>query len=265
MMYSTLKFWCKKIVGSVPGRLVILFLAAGGGYFLSKRGFPLLDCWLEFSDRVDYYLEPLLFGLPVFICLWCFRTYDTQQQIQQGNFVTGMNKLVQDNPAVITIGVKILLQVSAKTNSFDDEIRDAFTNCLKKKLETPDRAKVREIASGNIMESFAPDVPHRFTYAQYILQWLIAKQKHYKEKPYLRGMRCDYQEFKVPGLDLVKVLPTPDEVQSELPNNHFMLVDEAVHWVVSFAEADCETLNFDGVAPDILILDDAINTMGGKQ
>ncbi len=254
----------KKLIDSHGLRFSALLLAAGIGYCLSKWGFPWLDCWLNFSDKVGHYLEPVLFGLPVFICLWFFRTYDTQQQIQQGNFVAGMDKLAQDDhPAVIAVGVKILLRVSAKTNSFDDEIRDAFINRLKKQTTIPDLSKPRASLANNpndisVASAIALEIHPRFTYAQYILQWLIAKQGHYAEKPDLRGMRCDYQEFKICGLDLVKILPTPAEVEVYTPDLHGLPVF-GVRWGVSFVESDCATLNFDGVAPEIFLLTNAIN------
>ena len=257
----------KKLIDSHGFRFAVLLLAAVVGYCLSKWGFPWLDCWLNFSDKVGHYLEPVLFGLPVFICLWYFRTYDTQQQIQQGNFVAGMDKLAQDDhPAVIAVGVKILLRVSAKTDSFDDEIRDAFINRLKKQTTIPDLSELRASLAKNpndisAASAIASKIPPRFTYAQYILQWLIAKQEHYAGKPDLRGMRCDYQEFTIHGLHLVKILPTLDEVEGEgyTPNFHGLPVF-GVRWGVSFVESDCATLNFDGVAPEIFLITNAINT-----
>ena len=235
----------KKLIDYHGLRFLILFIAAGAGYFLSKCGFPLLDCWLEFSDRVDYYLEPLLFGLPVFICLWYFRTYDTQQQIQQGNFVAGMDKLVQDDPAVITVGVKILLQVSAKTDSFDDEIRDAFIQRIKIK---PTIRGEPESTGENIAVITMLNLRRKFTYAQHILHWLITHQNSTDAKPDLYGMRCENQEFRIDGLCLGKILPRYDVSEEK---------DEIC--LMSFAGADCETLNFAGINLALCRVDQAKN------
>ena len=235
----------KKLIDSHGFRFSALLLAAVVGYCLSKWGFPWLDYWLDFSDRVGHYLEPVLFGLPVFICLWFFRTYDTQQQIQQGNFVAGMNKLVQDDPAVITVGVKILLQVSAKTNSFDDEIRDAFIQRIKIK---PIIRGETESTGENIMVITLLNLQRKFTYAQHILHWLITHQNPTDAKPDLYGMRCENQEFRIGGLHLGKILPRYDvpEEKEEI-------------CLMSFAGADCETLNFAGINLALCRVDQAKN------
>ena len=239
----------KKWINSYWRRLLILVGAAVIGYCLSKWGFPWLDCWLGFSPRVDKYLEPLLFGLPVFIWLWFFRTYDTQQQIQQGNFVAGVDKLMQDSPMVIDVGVEILLQVSAKTDAFDDAIRLAFVKRLKERIKMPTPPSIGGLPDKNRMVEFKLKFPKRLTYAQHILRWLIAKQDNYARKPDLDGMRCDYQEFKGAKLKLVKILPTPEEVAR---------VTGFWGHAVSLVGADCLALNFDGVAFEIFDTDDAL-------
>ena len=243
----------KKWINSYWRRLLILVGAAVAGYALSKWGFPWLDCWLGFSPRVDKYLEPLLFGLPVFIWLWFFRTYDTQQQIQQGNFVAGVDKLVQSDPMVIAVGVNILLQVSAKTDSFDDAIRDAFVNRLRKKPTIPSQPVIHGIPEADEMPEFELKQPLRLTYAQHILWWLTSKQDNYADKPDLRGMRCDYQEFKIDGIDLVKILPAArGDAEGEVLWGH----------AVSLLRADCQKLNFDdGVEFGIFAIKGAINVI----
>ena len=246
----------KKWINSYWRRLLILVGAAIGGYCLSKWGFPWLDYWLGFSPRVDKYLEPLLFGLPAFVCLWFFRTYDTQQQIQQGNFVTGVDKLMQNSTLVIDVGVEILLQVSAKTDAFDDAIRLVFIKRLKTRLTASAPPDFSILPDGGKMAEHAKKFFTRSSYTQHILRWLIAKQDNYKVKPDLSGMRCDYQEFKGAELELVKILPTPEEAPGE-----------ATFWdyPVSLVGADCTALNFDGVAFDIFDTDEAVNiTKDGK-
>ena len=246
----------KKWINSYWRRLLILVGAAVVGYCLSKWGFPWLDCWLGFSDRVGKYLEPLLFGLPAFVCLWFFRTYDTQQQIQQGNFVTGVDKLMQNSTLVIDVGVEILLQVSAKTDAFDDAIRLVFIKRLKTRLTASAQPDFSILPDTTKMAKRAQKVFTRLSYAQHILRWLIAKQDNYKAKPDLSGMRCDYQEFKGAELELVKILPTPEEAPGK-----------ATFWdyPVSLEGADCTALNFDGVALGIFDTNKAINsTKDGK-
>ena len=287
-MYSKLKFWCKKVVDSVPGRLVILAFAAYAGY----------QFWLHCYDaaihklglaKIENYFTPLPFTLPPALCIWYFRTRDklhdlanaekqlsnasqqivnTNIQIQQGVFTAGLDKILQSDPMTIEAGVKMLLRVSERTDAFDDEIREAFIKRIKEMPAMPDVAEPLDPSAGASDEDEKKvelAIPPRLTYAQYILQWLIAKQKHYAEKPNLRGMRCDYQEFKVSGLDLVKILPTPSEVKSIVSDHHWLRTAAGVHWVASFMNADCDTLNFDGVARGILLIEGYINiTLDGK-
>ena len=240
----------RKLIDSYLIRFLILCSAAIVGCFIYKPTFSFLDGLFEFSGSIDKYLEPLLLALPVFVCLWLFRTYDTQQQIHQGNFVTGVNKLVQDSPMVIDVGVEILLQVSAKTDAFDDAIRLAFIKRLKERPQIPEIPSAEGSRGKEGMEELSLKFPMRLTYAQYILQWLIAKQANYPTKPDLAGMCCEYQKFKIAGLDLVKILPTPNEAPRE---------PSSMWYPVSLVRADCETLNFDGVAFGIFITWSASN------
>ena len=243
----------RKWIDSYSIRFLILCVSAIIGCLIYKPIFSFLDGLFEFSGSIDKYLEPLLLALPVFVCLWFFRTYDTQQQIQQGNFVAGVDKLVQSDPMVIAVGVNILLQVSAKTDSFDDAIRDAFVNRLRKKPTIPSQPVIRGIPEADELPEFEVKQPLRLTYAQHILWWLTSKQDNYADKPDLRGMRCDYQEFKIDGIDLVKILPAArGDAEGEVLWGH----------AVSLLRADCQKLNFDdGVEFGIFAIKGAINVI----
>ncbi len=82
-------------------------------------------------------VDGILLSLLVLLVLWWFRTRDIHRQIekqdaqiQQGNFVSGLNKVVANKSMTVSVGVKILMSVSNKTNEFDDEIRLAFIKRL---------------------------------------------------------------------------------------------------------------------------------------
>ena len=230
---------------------------------------------IEAEEHAARFAHPFALSFLVLLALWYFRTRDTlrriadtDEQFQQNSFSIGITNLMQDDPTTINVGVTMLLQVSSKTKSFDNLIRDAFISRLRKEPQMP---KVGEPIDTNAHTSHEAikraelEIPPRLTYAQYILQWLIAKQKHYAKKPDLRGMRCDYQDFKVSGLDLVKVLPTPSETESPVSKHHELRTEAGLHWVVSFLRADCETLNFDGTDLEIYLVAGAINiTLDGN-
>ena len=239
------------------------------------------DDWLapitaiKAESHAARFAHPFALSLFVLLALWYFRTRDTLRriagadaQLQQNNFAIGINNLMQDDPMTIGVGVTMLLQVSEKTDSFDNLIRDAFISRLRKNPKMPnlvDHVDSSDDTPHEKQKKVELTIPPKLTYAQYILQWLIVKQEHYAKKPNLRGMRCDYQEFKVSGLDLVKILPTPSETESPVSKHHELRVSAGLHWVVSFMLADCETLNFDGTDLEIYLTEGAINiTIDGK-
>ena len=234
-------------------RFALLFGATVLGLLTGKCVFLIITCMFDVIPEVQKYLKPICVSFPVFLALWWFRTRDSRQQIaasnaqiQQANFTSGMDKLVQNRPLQIDVGVMILLEVSKKTGAFDKEIRLAFIKRLKKLPIMPAKPTDTKMPDGVGSARVALKSLNRLSYAQYILQWLIAKQDNYAKKPELSGMRCDYQEFKDAKLELVKILPTPEE---------------AAFWGywVSLVDADCTTLNFDGVAYEIFDDDDAEN------
>lgn len=148
-------------------------------------------------------IDGVLIGLPVLLVLWCFRTRDIreqinqsqeqinksqeqinqsqeqinelQTQIHQNNLAIGLNKLVGSDSLQLAIGVQILRQVSIETDEFDDIIRLAFIKRLQH-LPTnlrygngnciksiPDRINIRQIPTLNYM-------PH-------IFDWLLEHAK----------------------------------------------------------------------------------------
>ena len=244
-------------------RFGLLFGAAVLGLLTGKCVFLIINCMFDVIPEVQKYLKPICVSFPIFLALWWFRTRDSRQQIaasnaqiQQANFTSGMDKLVQNRPLQIDVGVMILLEVSKKTDAFDKEIRLAFIKRLKEKPTMPTQPTDVEVPNEGKMAEFALQFPKRLSYAQHILRWLIAKQDNYAKKPDLSGMRCDYQEFKGAELQLVKILPTPKEAPGEMA---------FFGSPVSLVGADCTSLNFDGVAFDIFDDDDTINmTKDGK-
>ncbi len=160
------------------------------------------------------FAHPFALSLFVLLALWYFRTRDTLRriagadaQIQQSNFTIGLTNLVAGKSINIEIGVAILLQVSDATDAFDKQIRIAFIRRLKDKPLTNDDVHIGSIRRKN----------HFLSYAQHMLKWLINYQIKNPEsdKPDLRGMSCDYQEFTsadIGDFAFSKILPTDSEI-----------------------------------------------------
>lgn len=249
---STVKYFTNQPMSKKGIRLGILMLAGGAGVWLLKcGGEPLLNflgiaevditksgvakpndnASIYPTNARGYLVLPML-SFFVFIALWFFRTYDTRQQIQQANFVKGLENLVSDNPLQIDIGVILLLEVSKATSVFDKEIRLAFIKRLKELPGDLNGRKVMDMRT------------KRLSYAQYIIQWLINNPKS-GDPLDLSGMDCRYQEFTSRGdsgrtnkkLEIAKILTSQsgksDDVNS-VPG-------------VTFEEAFCENISFKGV------------------
>lgn len=223
-------------------RFVILVVAGGAGALLVIFCREWIFCFLGVTGRAkDYLILPML-SFFVFIALWAFRTYDTRQQIQQANFVKGLDNLVSDNPLQVDIGVILLLEVSKATPAFDTEIRLAFIKRLKEPVKKHERMKFQE------------GVSNRFSYAQYIIQWLIDHPRVSGKKPDLVGMNCECQEFtsgKSHGgtntkLEMVKILPETSGGSPKEPN--ISSGDNSPHLpTYYFLRADCQNISFKNV------------------
>jgi len=181
------------------------------------------------ANTRNYLVLPIL-SIFVFLVLWIFRTYDTRQQIQQANFVKGLENLVSGDPLQVDVGVILLLEVSKATPAFDKEIRIAFIKRLKELPENLSKRKIIEMRS------------NRLSYAQYIIQWLIEHPKAGGDPYDLKGMDCRYQEFtskRFSGganrkLEIAKILN-----RSSDKSDDNLLVPG-----VTFEEADCENIRF---------------------
>ncbi len=190
-----------KCIDKLTARLICLILSAGIGGVLFRYSRELFYCVLG----VDIYsgddklipipaIDGILLGVLVLVTLWYFRTRDVRQQIakqdaqiQQGNFVSGLNKIVADKALTVSIGVKILMSVSDKTDEFNDDIRLAFIKRLKQYISDK---------SGN------PPKKMRLTYVQWILYWL---HKHPEEKMDLDDCNFINQDFVIPDMTFGKL------------------------------------------------------------
>lgn len=174
------------------------------------------------SFELSYFLLPMV-SLPIVFVLWLFRTYDTRQQIakshaqiQQGNFVSGLNKLIKGDFLSIDIGTNILIEVSERTELFNSEIRLAFIkrlqvlpSVLAKSRKTPDQTK-----PGSITDKHLSHIPH-------ILRWIIKYPKLGKHIE-LPAMTFCYDEFKQYGAppNIKLSLSNIKEILDNLPGHH---------------------------------------------
>ncbi len=234
-------------------RFTLLAFAGFVGWFLLKFYDDEIICFFGIPYGAKNYFALPILSFWILVALWLFRTYDTRQQIHQSNFVKGLENLVSNDPLRIDIGVILLLEVSKATPAFDKEIRLAFIKRLKELPKNLVGRKVIEIRD------------HKLSYAQYILQWLIEHQ-HENDKPLdLKGMDCRYQEFTVNRytgktnnkLKLSKILPAI----SRKPNwkDDLSNLDRVINPVITFTEANCENIDFNGVDLDAYNFSSATN------
>lgn len=164
-------------------------------------------CFFDFKEgsAIEKYTEPLAVGILVFICLWIFRTHDTQRQMQQRNYFNGLEHLASGDPMKILVGVNMLLEVSKATSAFDGEIRAAFLNRLKR---LPNLILEKQVSEMRVK---------RLTYAQYILQWFIA---HPNPDDNFDGLDCRFQEFML-KLQLNKIFPKENGIQADFREANF--------------------------------------------
>ena len=240
------------LIDSPLVRFGLLLGAALFGLFAGERIFWTISCMVDVSEEVEKYLESLCVSIFVFLALWWLRTRDSRQQIaasnaqiQQTNFISGMDKLVQDAPIQIEVGITLLLEVSKKTDAFDTEIRLAFI----KRLKTPTSETQAELEKA--YESFYAENENAeeyvytkamLTYAQYILKWLIDHQSTESRKPNLDWMNCAFQEFTIDGLDLRKILYTEKEV-ADGTEPHY-------DWVSFYGANHQENLDFTDISSE---------------
>lgn len=238
----------ERILALKGGRLLVLFVAVAIGLVTSRWlscaatsvlnwGYLSGTCPVNSVSPTDGCLVCLMSGASasfdwltvttiggfVFLALWWFRTYDVQHQIQQNNFIKGMEKISSDSPLEIEVGVSMLLEVSNATAAFDNEIRVAFIKRLK---EFPSNLDGKQISAV---------VSNRLSYAQYILRWFIDHLERGGRPLNLNGMDCRYQEFLVTSngkkLALGKLFP-----RREKPDPG-----------ISFEWANCASVDFSGV------------------
>ena len=166
-------------------RFALLIVCGAIGIALYRYLWDPLSCLLKINGpKENYiYIHSILLGLPVFFCLWWFRTRDVRQQInktetqiQQNSLFNGITNLPDKDPLKIEIGVAQLLALSKSNSAHDKTIRIAFIRRLKKCPLTND-----EITNGS----------KRFSYAQHILEWLMDK----KVEADLKYCRLDCQDF----------------------------------------------------------------------
>ena len=185
-------------------RILLLIIAGLGGIaLLHFFNHCLLDgiiCWLGINEysRFISSLQLLLLGLPTFALLWYFRTNDTREQvdksteqidksteqINQGQLFEGLKNLTDDDALKIEVGTQQLIILSKSVPSYDEQIKLAFIERLKRppKLERDNEDK--EIQP-----------KQRYTYAQYILDWLAEYQNEHGGEMNLEGCDFSFQEF----------------------------------------------------------------------
>ena len=185
-------------------RFALLIVCGAIGIALYRYLWDPLSCLLKINGpKENYiYIHSILLGLPVFFCLWWFRTRDVRQQIhdagqqidktetqiQQNSLFNGIANLSDKDPLKIDMGVAQLLELSKLNPAHDKTIRLAFIRRLKKCPLTKD-----EIRQG----------AERLSYAQYIFEWITDKEKeaslkkkvNLKKEANLKNCRLDCQEF----------------------------------------------------------------------
>ncbi|WP_424947994.1 hypothetical protein [Candidatus Spongiihabitans sp.] len=173
-------------------RFALLIVCGAIGIALYRYLWDPLSCLLKINGpKENYiYIHSILLGLPVFFCLWWFRTRDVRQQIhdagqqidktetqiQQNSLFNGIANLSDKDPLKIDIGVAQLLALSKLNSEHDESIRIAFIRRLKKCPLTKD-----EIEQNT----------ERLAYAQHIFEWITDK----KVEADLTNCHLDCQDF----------------------------------------------------------------------
>lgn len=181
-----MKKFIDKYADKLGARFALLVLVALTGIGMFRCFREAIYCALgAFSKGADGKLIPIaaidgvLFGLPVFVALWWFRTRDThaqinksQAQIYQNNLAIGLDKLVSGDSLQLAIGVQMLIQVSRNTKEFDGEIRLALIK------------RLQHLPKGFHDERNANTIPNRvsiympaLSYMPHIFRWLINHAK----------------------------------------------------------------------------------------
>lgn len=181
----------------IKHRLSSLLIGVVLGMLLLKVFAKYIEAWLvcflglDQDSRVIDSLQIILLGLPVFILLWYFRTYDTREQldksaeqINQNNYFEGLKNLVSNEQLKIEIAVQQLIQLSQTIANFNGGIKLAFIKRLK---IPPNEEENKELTKEENVRYFS--------YAQYIVDWL--SENYPSTKLDLTGCNFDNQEFKI--------------------------------------------------------------------
>lgn len=220
-----------KIVERKAWRFGILFCCTVVGVVSGKYASPLINYLVDYD--VAKFAKTFAYSMWTLLALWFFRTYDTQKQVQQANFATGMENLASDNPLAIDIGVVILLEVSNTTSAFDKEIRLAFIKRLK--------SVPKDCNEHRVVDMYA----NRLTYAQHILWWLVEyKDKNPNININLSGMDCSYQEFKIRKGKKLKLSKLAYSLIGDIENAEF---ENNENTDFNFIESNCEGIDFNQV------------------
>lgn len=188
-----MKDWLKKLnkeldkyfpIEDKMARGILLLLAAICGVLLWAFLHNIVRCLFGSGEHVTGWMEIFLLSGLVLLALWWFRTYDTRQQIdkaqeqinksqelidtsqkqiQQGNFVSGLNKLLKTDTFSISVGVQMLIQVSRNTRSFDEDIRLAFIKRIQI-APKPTEMYIKEDNSCSILNPRLNYLPHIFNF-----------------------------------------------------------------------------------------------------
>ncbi len=173
-------------------RFVILIVCGLIGIALYRYVWNSLSALLgiDATNENYIYIHSILLGLPVFTCLWWFRTRDVRQQIhdagqqinktetqiQQNSLFNGIANLSDKDSLKIDMGVAQLLELSKLNPAHDKTIRLAFIRRLKK----------CPLTNAEMMAGI-----EKLGYAQPILEWLT--KKHIEVD--LTNCSLDWQNF----------------------------------------------------------------------
>ena len=195
-----LKQCCRKIVTWIATwietwperteiRFIILFFMAWLGLAFGSYIFTCITHLFPLIDGLEKYLKPATVSIPVLTALWYFRTYDTRQKIYQDDLFKGLDNLASNNPVQVDVGVAMLIEISKKVPSFNENIKIAFIRRLK---SIPGEYKHKD---GDFL-----------SYAQHIIRWLLLRKKENESISFnLHGLDLSYQEFIV-GADRKKII-----------------------------------------------------------
>lgn len=171
--------WWRILIESKWARAIVLAGSVLFGWRLLNSDIPdyLLSCiYKDENGNIPFLFAQLLATLPTVAFLWIFRTYDTRQQIdtsnaqlQQSNFISGVNKLISDDQLKISVGTKILLETSKITNAFDEQIRLAFIRRLQK---LPAGMSAQPSVNPHDKKSLSI-LNNRISYTKHIFEWLV--------------------------------------------------------------------------------------------